>query len=169
MTSQIRTLVVLVAAAAIVLPAVAAAGTPLQRRSPPGHPYSVLLPAGWRFEDATYPSDHSTHLWWLPVNALQKAEVVLSGCIGCITRHDDGRTPYPQGLLPANVISTRRLGPWKIAYVAYAADDPYPDDGVVVVTRHGGRISGSVRLDLWLPPSQHGLATRILNSLRIRP
>jgi hypothetical protein len=168
--ARVAALVVVTLAAGVAVAGVAiAAGNsaPLTRVSPPNGSYSLLLPSSWRFKDASYPSDHATHLWWLPSNALEKAEIVLSGCIGCITKNDDGHTPYPRGELPGNVISTYRISPWKLAYLAYAGDDPYPDNGVIVITRQDGHITGSFRIDLWLPQSQHHLATEILNSIRV--
>ena len=54
----------------------AAARVVLTRVSPPGGGYSAQLPRGWRFANASYPSDHSTHLWFDPANALRKMEVV---------------------------------------------------------------------------------------------
>ena len=40
-------------------------------------------------------------------------------------------------------------------------------NGIAIVTRQNGRIDGYVSVELWLPPSQHALATTILNSFRL--
>ena len=138
-------------------------------RTPPGRGYTVLLPRDWRFKNASYPSDHATHLWWFPANALEKAQVVMSGCVGCVSKNNDGVTPYPEGELSSDVTGTYKISPWKLAFEEYSTDDPYPDNGVIIVTRSNGRITGSARIDLWLPQSQHHLATRILNSFRVEP
>ena len=53
------------------------ASTPMLKRvSPPRGGYSVELPNTWRFANASYPSDHATHLWFDPRNALRKMLVV---------------------------------------------------------------------------------------------
>ena len=125
--------------------------------------YTVPLPVTWRFKDASYPSDHATQLWYDPANPLKKLGVVVSGCVGCVSRHNY-TDPYPQGELPQGVTGTYRISPGKLAFTAYATDDPYPENGMVIVTRHGRAISGSIILQLWLPASQHKLATYILDN-----
>lgn len=121
----------------------AASGTaPLERVSPPHGGYSPAPP---------------THLWWLPGNAIEKAEVVISRCIGCVSKHFDGRTPDPAGMLPSGVAHTYRIDRWEFAYEAFASDDPYPDNGLIIVLRQAGKITGSLRIDLWLPQAQHAL------------
>lgn len=144
--------------------AIAAPGTtPLVGRHKVG--YSVRLPAAWRFKNASYPSDHATHLWWNPSNALAKMEVVLSACVGCVSKNLDGKTPNPRGELPQGAIR-HVINPYTLGFLTYSSDDPYPDNGVIYVTHAGSRITGSVIVHLWLPKSQHALATRILNSFR---
>jgi hypothetical protein len=143
----------------------AAAAVALTRVAPPGGAYSVELPHGWRFENASYPSDHATHLWFDPSNALRKMEVVLSGCVGCVS--SDG-APNPSGGLPPNVVARTRLGRWELAFEAYSSDDPYPDNGVVIVTHRGSHIEGYVEVGLWLPVREHSTATAILNGFHLR-
>lgn len=159
-----------VLAIALQAAAVAQAASPqLVRVSPPQGGYSVLLPRGWRFADATYPSDHATHLWFDPRNALRKMVVVASGCVGCVSKNFDGRTPNPAGMLPANATHVHRISPYVLSFTTqWSGDpyDPYPDSGLVIVTHKAGRITGSIRVELWLPASQHALTTRILNSFR---
>jgi len=141
---------------------------PLRRVSPPhGGGYSLLLPSNWHFRDASYPSDHFTHLWYLPSNPLLKLEVVGSGCVGCVSKNLNPRIPDPTGELPQGVASSYRISPWVLAYTNYASDDPYPDNGLIIVTRYKGTVSGYERFDLWLPASQHKLATTILNSVKV--
>jgi hypothetical protein len=139
----------------------------LHRVSPPHGGYSVLLPTGWRFRDASYPSDHATHLWYQPSNALLKMSVVLSDCVGCVSQNLDDTKPNPRGELPQGVVSTYRISKWVLAYEAFSSDDPYPDNGMVIVTHRGARVTGSVIVGLWLPQRQHALATTILNSFHI--
>jgi hypothetical protein len=161
-------LLVVATLALAVLP-IATAASPLRWR---GHTkyqsYRVLLPPSWRFRDASYPSDHATFLWYDPTNPLRKLLVVVSGCVGCVSTNLDGRHPYPQGELPDEATNTYRISPWKLAFSGYTTDDPYPENGLVVVLAHGGRIVGSAIARLWLPQREHGLATRILNSFSPR-
>src|SRR4051794_7381724 len=51
--------------------------------------YCVDLPAGWRFRDNSFPSDHLTHFYWNPANALEQMTVIVSGCVGCVSRNLD--------------------------------------------------------------------------------
>lgn len=154
--------VLAVASGASATPTVASLA-PLVWRSAPGHAYVVPLPRGWRFRNASYPSDHATHLWYDPANALRKLIVTLSGCQGCVENGSPDR-PNPAGELPQGVVSTYRIDARKLAFEAYTTDDPYPENGVVIVTERGGHVTGSIILQLWLPQSQHNLATYILNN-----
>ena len=142
----------------------AAAALALIRVAPPGGAYSVELPRGWRFENASYPSDHSTHLWFDPANALRKMEVVLSGCVGCVS--SDG-APAPSGGLPAGVVARTRLGRWELAFEAYSGDYPYPENGIVIVVHRGSHVDGYGEVGLWLPVGGHATATAILDSFHL--
>jgi hypothetical protein len=128
--------------------------------------YRVLLPSSWRFRDASSPSDHATYLWYDPANPLHKLYVTVSGCVGCVETNLDPHRPNPQGELPQNTQHTHWLGPWKLAFSAFTTDNPYPENGLVIVLNRGGAVAGSEIVQLWLPESQHALATQILNSFR---
>lgn len=136
----------------------------LKRVSPPGGGYSVKLPSTWRFANASYPSDHATHLWFDPANALRKMVVVLSGCVGCA--ETDGR-PNPAAGVPPSATDVTRLSTSEDAFQDFSDDDPWVANGISIVTRQDGRIDGYVSAELWLPRSQHALATTILNSFRL--
>jgi len=134
----------------------------LHRVSPPDHSYSLLLPSGWRFRDVSYPSDHATHLWWTPVDPLARAVIVLSACAGCAW-------PNPAAAV-SDAVSTHRISKTVVAFEGpYSQAEPgYDDNGLVIATPPGPKLGGYVRIDLWLPAEQHALATRILNSFRLR-
>lgn len=165
---RVRTLLASAAAILVFLsvPATGSGGPPsLHRVHPPDSAYSLLLPSGWRFRDVSYPSDHATHLWWTPRDPLARAVVVLSGCEGCVSANG---APNPAGAVPdasqhhrisLNVVAFQ--GPYD------QAEAGYYDNGLVLVTHQGGHITGFVRIDLWLPYSQHALATKILDSFRL--
>jgi hypothetical protein len=143
----------------------AAQSAALRRVSPPGGGYSVELPATWRFADASYPSDHSTHLWFDPANALRRMIVVLSGCVGCAER-DGG--PNPDAGVPAGSIHVIRLSATEAAFQQFtSADDPWLANGISIVMRHDGAIDGYASVELWLPPAQHSLATTILDGFEL--
>ena len=144
--------------------AAGAISTPLARVSPPNGGYSVELPRSWRFANASYPSDHATHLWFDPANALRKMLVVLSGCAGCAQKH--GR-PDPEAAIPAGATSVRRLSPSAAVFQDFTADDPWVANGIAFVVRQNGVIDGYATVELWLPASRHALATTILNSFRL--
>lgn len=136
----------------------------LRRVAPPGGGYTVELPPTWRFANASYPSDHATHLWFDPVNALRKMLVVRSGCVGCA--QTNGK-PNPAAGVPRGATHVIRLSPSEDAFQNFTDDDPWPANGISIVTRQAGKIDGYVSVELWLPPSQHALATTILNSFRV--
>lgn len=141
-----------------------ASAVSLKRVSPPSGGYSVKLPRTWRFANASYPSDHATHLWFDPANALRKMLVVLSGCVGCA--ETDGQ-PNPAAGVPQSATHVTRLSTSEDAFQDFSDDDPWVANGISIVSRQDGRIDGYVSVELWLPPSQHGLATTILNSFRL--
>jgi hypothetical protein len=162
-----RTCVVIVVLACAGVFGGAAAAVPtvaLKRVSPPGGGYGVELPSTWRFANASYPSDHATHLWFDPANALRKMLVVLSGCAGCA--QTDGQ-PKPAAGLAQHATDVKRLSASVDAFQDFTDDDPWVANGISIVTRQDGRIDGYVSVELWLPPRQHALATTILNSFRL--
>jgi hypothetical protein len=160
----------LVVASAVILlaaaPVTSSAATPvLNRLHPPDHAYSLLLPAGWRYRDVSYPSDHATQLWWTPRDPLARAIVVLSGCVGCVSTNG---APNPAGAV-ADAVQRHRISPNVLAFEGGydQAEAGYDDNGLVIVTHQNGHVTGFVRIDLWLPYSQHALAAKILNSFRL--
>jgi hypothetical protein len=154
-------LVALVASSAIA----GAASTPrLKRVSPPHGGYTVELPSTWRFANASYPSDHATHLWFDPANALRKMLVVLSGCTGCAETNGQ---PNPKAGVPADATSVVRLNSSEDAFQLFTDDDPWTANGISLLIRDNGRIEGYASVELWLPPGQHALATTILNSFHL--
>lgn len=140
--------------------------TSLRWVSPPGGSYSVMLPANWVFRNASYPSDHYTNLWYAPGDVLSKLEVVGSGDVGAVSVNANPGEPYPQGDLPTGVTTTHKFSRWVLGYQAYTNDDPYPDNGLIVILHPNGEVNGYVRADLWLRSSEHALATTILNSFK---
>jgi hypothetical protein len=142
----------------------ATSSTALRRVSPPDLGYSVELPLSWRFANASYPSDHATHLWFDPANALRKMLVVLSGCGGCATSHGK---PNPLAGVPAGATDVRRLSRWEVSFQDFTTDDPWVANGISIVARQNGQIDGYASVELWLPPSQHQLATTILSSFQL--
>lgn len=159
----------LVILATLLLTATAAAAQPrLVWRTGRYNSYRVVLPSTWRYRNASYPSDHSTYLWYDPANALRKLLITVSGCIGCVETNFDAHRPNPKGELPSYATGLYWISPWKLAFSGYVADDPYQANGLVVVLNRKGNVSGSEIAELWLPASQHSLATRILNSFSAR-
>ena len=157
--------VALLAASATVAGAAAPRSAALRRASPPGGGYSVELPATWRFANASYPSDHATHLWFDPANALRRMIVVLSGCVGCAER--DG-APNPDAGVPPGATDVVRVSATEATFEQYTTtDDPWLAHGLSIVMRHDGAVVGFARVELWLPPAQRSLATAILDSFAL--
>jgi len=60
-----------------------------------------------------------------------------------------------------------RLSATEDAFQNFTYDDPWTANGISLVMQQRGQIDGYVSVELWLPPSQHALATTILNSFRV--
>ena len=147
------------------LPSPALTAALVQRVPPQGaSAYSMLLPATWKFRNATYPSDHATHLWYDPADPLRKMVVVLGSCIGCTLRNHNPNQPDPALLMPPG--ATRyAISKWEAGYLSYfSTEEPFPDNGLVFILHRGSQILGYITVDLWIPASQHALASAILNS-----
>jgi hypothetical protein len=159
--SALRVLAALLITLAITASASSAAPV-LHRVSPPDRAYSLLLPPGWRLRDVSYPSDHATHLWWTPRDPLARAVIVLSGCEGCAW-------PNPAAAV-SDAIKTHRISRTVVAFEGpyNQAEADYEDNGLVIAMPPGPKGGGYIRIDLWLPPTQHAPPTRILNSFRLR-
>ena len=142
-----------------------------------GGGFTIRLPGTWTFTNESYPSDHSTYLWTDPTDQLSRVEVVASGCVGCVSNVNTGYNKIePAEALPSGVTASTSISACKVAYVAkYSGDDTassvpadsYPDNGLIVVIDKSGEPGGYFEVDLWLPTSQHALATSILNSFTL--
>jgi len=142
---------------------VSASTDPLVVRTSTTWGYSMLLPASWQFRNASYPSDHSTLIWSDPVDAAQKLQIVFSGCYGCSHNLATG-APRPAVGGNLRVTSTYSISPTRLAYAAVSSNDPYPDNGLVIVTTQG-----YTQIDCWVPQSEHHIATLVLNSYQTVP
>jgi hypothetical protein len=136
----------------------------LRRVSPPHGGFSIELPSDWRFLDASYPSDHATYYWYDPHDAFAKLRVIGSGCVGCVTKNNDGVTPNPSGEMPQYATVTARSDPYVLSFDDF--DTPYSGKGMVVVTHRGSDVTGSLILELWLPEKDAAETTQILASFR---
>ncbi len=142
-----------------------------------GQGFTIRLPGTWTFTNESYPSDHSTYLWTDPTDPLSRVEVLASGCVGCVSNVNTGYNEIePAQALPTGVTASTSISPCKVAYAAtFSGDDTatsvpadsYPDNGLIVVIDDGGRPGGYFKVDLWLPGTQHALATSILNSFTL--
>lgn len=150
-------------------PGVSTADSGLVTRRPPGGGYTVSLPASWKFRNASYPSDHATHLWYDPANPLQKMQVVLSGCVGCADQNLNPAVPDPRQLVPPGAVSRTRVSPWEERFRLYTSDDPYPDNGEIIVLQASGQVTGYDQIQLWLPASRRHQAAAILASFTVPP
>jgi hypothetical protein len=129
----------------------------LEIARPPAGGYTILVPSNW-----SYRALGATGGLWVGANPLEKMVVVRSDCAVCAS---NANSPDPAAVgLPAGTVSSVQLNPLSIGYQAYTSGDPYPDNGLVVVTLQDGSPSGYAQVDLWLPAPLHSLAARILNS-----
>ncbi|HLK16996.1 MAG TPA: hypothetical protein VKT78_19480 [Fimbriimonadaceae bacterium] len=144
--------------------------TPLHWSSRNG--YRLLLPDGWRYLNASYPSDHFTDYYVDPTDANARLVVIGSACEHCATVGLSSEIAFPSG-----TTGHYRLDRYRVAWSApgtswtpftvwgKAPPDTYSLSGV---TWGGPALGlGYLEVDLWLPVSSHHLATRILNSLTL--
>ena len=158
--------------AALTLAAAAAAADGLVTRHSKEAGFAVAVPAAWIYRNATYPSDHSTELWIDPRDKASRLKVEVSACVGCVQPRDciiggTGCRPAPEAVLPAKVISQRKLDRWRVTYVARDPSSRYLVRALVTVLHDGSSITGFALTRVWLPRAKAALAGRILSSFRI--
>ena len=135
--------------------------------------FKVRVPAGWRYKDATYPSDHSTELWSSPADARSRLKVEVSGCVGCVEPQScilsgTGCRPAPEAVLPAGVVSKTKLDRWRMRYVARNASSRYPVHGLISIVHVGSQIRGFALAQASLPAAQAQTADAMLSSFTLR-
>ena len=163
------------ACAALVLLVVAlpaSAGDGLIRRASLEAGFTVKVPADWRYQDATYPSDHSLERWTDPHDARTRLQVEVSACVGCVQPascilNGTGCGPAPRQVVPVKTVSTRQIDRWTLRFVARTAGTPYPDRGLVAIIHRGNDIRGFALAQVWLPAAKSRLADAILGSFRL--
>ncbi len=136
--------------------------TDLALTHPPSGAYSVLVPSDWSYQSATSASGDAQDVWTGP-DPNDKLQVVTSSCASCVTASNGGPDPGAIGA-PPGTVSSFKANPWAIGYAADTQGDPYTDNGIIVVTGQGSTPTGYAQIDLWLPDSQHSVATQILDS-----
>jgi hypothetical protein len=151
----------------------------LRSVSPPGGAYSVAVPAGWQFLDASFPSDHSVWVWRDSAAPERRVEVYGSGCVGCVTdvqTDPDARIPKPVHALPEDVEQSTPVTACVLDYTGKfkgnrtATPIPQgdlPDVGRIVVTFQGEGIDGWFRVDAWLPMFEAAQARAIAQSFQL--
>jgi hypothetical protein len=141
---------------------------------------TLLVPSGWQYVDESYPSDHSTYLWYNPQDEQQRVEFYGSGCVGCVsnvTGTDAYTIPMPSGGLPTGVVSTTPVSGCQLGFLSTTFTGDYtaqpfppsslPDTGQVLVSRFpSGRVTGYARIDVWLPTSNHVEAQAIAGGVK---
>ncbi|MGO9956057.1 MAG: serine/threonine-protein kinase [Solirubrobacteraceae bacterium] len=152
------------AAASSTTPDTASSGlsAPLALMHPPDGGYSVLVPSDWSYQSETSSSGNPEDVWTGP-DPNEQLQVVISTCASCVTSGSGGPDPTEVGT-PQGTVSSFQPNPWSIGYEAYTQGDPYPDNGLIIVTKQASTPTGYAQVDLWLPDSQHSTATKILNS-----
>jgi hypothetical protein len=134
--------------------------------------FTVPVPAGWRYRNASYPSDHSTEYWTDPADPKTKLEVIVSACIGCVekpscTLHETGCGPYPVALVPNGTISKRHVGRWSERFTARNALSPYLLRGIVAIRHHGSSIIDWAYVELWVPQADAKIASSMLAGFKL--
>lgn len=124
--------------------------------------YTVRLPSSWKLQVHRAPAAVLDD-WFNPATPRQKLEVYISPAVGATKNPQTGQLDVKH-LVPKGA-SSDIINPWKAAFQRSSQGDPYPDNGIVIITPPGSaRPNGYIQVDLWLPAADHGLATQILNS-----
>lgn len=79
-----------------------------------------------------------------------------------------GCRPAPENILPARVVSTRKLDRWHVRYVAPVAGSRYRVHGLVTVVHSGGEIRGFALARVYAPQSKGPVTDAILASFTAR-
>lgn len=137
---------------------------PLAVMHAPGGAYTVLIPSNWSYQSPTVEGGEED-LWTAP-NPNEKLEVLTTGCGSCVTASSGGPDPSLVGT-PQGTVSTFVANSYALGFEAYTSGDPYPDNGIDVITTQGSSPTGSAQINLWLPNSLHTTATRMLNSFSL--
>lgn len=132
------------------------------------HEVRLLVPDGWRFKNASYPSDHATYKLWDPGDIDRHITVIVSACYGCVMNSSD--SPAPAQAIPVRgLISRQRIDPWTLYYTGSWGDYLYANRGVVLLKHQDSEYDGVwARADVWLPRDERRIANRIIASLRFR-
>lgn len=124
--------------------------------------YTVRLPSSWRLQVHRAPAAVLDD-WFNPATPLEKLEVYISPAVGVTKNPQTGQLDVKH-LVPKGAASDI-INAWKAGYQTVSRGDPYPDNGIVIITPPGSaQPNGYIQVDLWLPAADHGLATQILNS-----
>lgn len=161
----------LAALAVAVLAGTAQGGDALVRRQSHVAPFSVLVPADWRYRNTTYPSDHSSEDWTAPADRRRRLHVEMSACIGCVepqscVLYQTRCRPAPEQIVPEHALSKRKLDRWRMTFVARTSGSPYLTRGLIAVTHRGSEIEGFAVVEVRLPNAQRPLADTILANFR---
>jgi hypothetical protein len=136
----------------------------LELASPPDDAYNILVPSNWSYHAEASSANETTDLW-IGSNPLEKLQVVVSSCAACAS--SDGSPDARAVGLPSGTVSSFNVNQSALGYQASTSNDPYADNGIIVVTSRGSTLSGYAQVDLWLPDSLHSTATRILDSFSL--
>lgn len=129
----------------------------------PVHGFTVEIPRGWKHKDETYPSDHSTDVFYDPAHPASKLVLINSGCAGCAG--ESKRSPL--NVLPEGAFNAKLMGKDAATYQRRMHGGPYLGNGVAYIPKNPAQSGpGYVTAEIYLPASQHDLATAILNNIR---
>ena len=148
--------------AATATPPTLAVDTRLVETSVPGRSFSILVPRNWQFSQIGTDPNNLVWQWSDPNNPARTLRIAESTCSACVHDPTTGAPAPERALNPADgTPMIHRINSHKIAFSRTTPQSPYPDNGVVII-----RPVGYIQADLWLPESEHHMATVMLNSFK---
>ena len=146
-----------------------------------GSGYSLKLPVSWRYwREENYGANAIAQFYYDPSIPWSVMTVMPdangSGLCSPFQPHTlDLKTPVENNLnfpieRPPSAGGYHQLSRTKLAFEGIVDPDPLPDNGLVIAippVTNGCVVNEWWRIDLWLPESDHALATTILDSAKV--
>jgi hypothetical protein len=146
-----------------------------------GSGYSLKLPVSWRYwREENYGANAIAYFYYDPSIRWSVMTVMPDadggGLCSPFQAHTlDLETPVEDNLnfpveRPPSAGGYHQLSRTKLAFEGIVDPDPLPDNGLVIAippVTNGCYVQEWWRIDLWLPESDHALATTILDSVNV--
>jgi hypothetical protein len=126
---------------------------------------AILVPAGWVYADQSYPSDHTSVMFYDPANPAARIEINYFGCAECLLSGATGSGHLnARGVLPPDTVSFYLYRNGLSAGFRESDADGYAVNGVASILGSADNPEGYIEDRVSLPATDNAIATQILNS-----